>query len=155
MSASMPLTQAAKSFLVSASGHRKFAPEEPKMSPAGAGFSRRAFLRSAAGLGMVCCTCGLKRAVAQVAPGSTGRREVVVGGQRVRTIDVHCHCVVRDIIPVVEGTKLEKPARAQFDGWAGFSVGPERIARMDRDGIDVEVLSINAFWYGAERDLAR
>ena len=26
---------------------------------------------------------------------------------------------------------------------------------MDNDGIDVQVLSINAFWYGADRDLAR
>ena len=26
---------------------------------------------------------------------------------------------------------------------------------MDKDGIDVQVLSINAFWYAADRDLAR
>jgi aminocarboxymuconate-semialdehyde decarboxylase len=26
---------------------------------------------------------------------------------------------------------------------------------MDRDGIDLQAMSINAYWYGAERDLAR
>jgi aminocarboxymuconate-semialdehyde decarboxylase len=30
-----------------------------------------------------------------------------------------------------------------------------RLADMDRDGVDVQVLSINAFWYAADRDLTR
>ena len=35
------------------------------------------------------------------------------------------------------------------------SLGPERLQTMDEMGIDVQVVSINAFWYSAERDLAR
>jgi aminocarboxymuconate-semialdehyde decarboxylase len=31
----------------------------------------------------------------------------------------------------------------------------ERLRQMDAQGIDVEVLSINPYWYGAEHDLAR
>ena len=34
-------------------------------------------------------------------------------------------------------------------------MGAERIRAMDEQGIDVEALSINAFWYKADRDLAR
>ena len=33
-------------------------------------------------------------------------------------------------------------------------VGPKRIAEMDKQGVDVEALSINPFWYRAERDVA-
>lgn len=33
-------------------------------------------------------------------------------------------------------------------------LGPNRLALMDQEGIDVEVVSINAFWYSADRDLA-
>jgi aminocarboxymuconate-semialdehyde decarboxylase len=32
---------------------------------------------------------------------------------------------------------------------------PDRLLAMDDQGIDVQVLSINPFWYGADRDLAR
>jgi aminocarboxymuconate-semialdehyde decarboxylase len=34
-------------------------------------------------------------------------------------------------------------------------MGTDRVRQMDAQGIDVEVLSINPFWYSAERDLAR
>jgi len=33
-------------------------------------------------------------------------------------------------------------------------VGTDRLRQMDEQGIDIEVLSINPFWYGADRDLA-
>jgi aminocarboxymuconate-semialdehyde decarboxylase len=33
-------------------------------------------------------------------------------------------------------------------------LGPERLAKMDEMGIDVQAVSINAFWYSADRDLA-
>jgi aminocarboxymuconate-semialdehyde decarboxylase len=50
---------------------------------------------------------------------------------------------------------MEGPARRQLEGRLGFPVGRERIADMDTDGIDVQVMSINPFWYGADRDTAR
>jgi aminocarboxymuconate-semialdehyde decarboxylase len=34
-------------------------------------------------------------------------------------------------------------------------MGPDRIRAMDEQGIDVEALSINPYWYKADRDLAR
>ena len=121
--------------------------------------NRREFLRRAAGasVGMFCAACGLRRARAQgagaQAPGK--RRELSVGGRRIKTIDVHCHCTVADVMDLVKGTAMERPLRQQLTGSLGFPVGPERIASMDSDGIDVQAMSINAYWYGADRDLAR
>jgi aminocarboxymuconate-semialdehyde decarboxylase len=111
---------------------------------------RREFLRYAAG--GVCAACGLRRAAAQ---GTARRREIVVGDRRIKTIDVHCHCAVPEALDLVQGTPMERALRQQLEGRLGFPVGAERIADMDRDGIDVEAMSINAYWYGADRDLAR
>jgi aminocarboxymuconate-semialdehyde decarboxylase len=47
---------------------------------------------------------------------------------------------------------MEKALSQQLTGSLGFPVGPERIAHMDADGIDVQALSINAYWYSADRD---
>jgi len=60
---------------------------------------------------------------------------------------------VRDII---KGTKLAAPGGGgdQPDG-GGLVLGPERLKVLDEQGIDVQVLSVNAFWYSADRDLAR
>jgi len=113
--------------------------------------NRREFVRMAgASAGALCLAGGFGRARAQ-----SGRRQVMVGGRRVKTIDVHAHWAVPDVLDLVKGTAMERAARGQLEGRLGFPVGPERIADMDRDGIDVQALSINAFWYGAERDLAR
>jgi aminocarboxymuconate-semialdehyde decarboxylase len=75
------------------------------------------------------------------------RRELVVSGRRVKTVDVHAHCAVPEAMALM-----------------GLTVSPsslllarpdERLRAMDAQGIDVEALSINAYWYGAERDVAR
>jgi aminocarboxymuconate-semialdehyde decarboxylase len=115
--------------------------------------NRRGFLRHAAAAtaGVVCVGCGLRHATAQTAT----RREVIVGGRRVRTVDVHAHCAVPAVLDLVRGTPFERPARQQLEGNLGFPVEAKRVADMDKDGIDVQALSINAFWYGADRDLAR
>jgi predicted TIM-barrel fold metal-dependent hydrolase len=75
------------------------------------------------------------------------RREVVLGGRRVRTIDVHAHCVIPRAHEL-----LGLPAAGQR-GPGIDQVGERRIGEMDEQGIDMEALSINPVWYGAERDL--
>ena len=117
--------------------------------------NRRAFLRyaAAASAGVVCVGCGIRHAFGQ-ASGPT-RREVIIGGRRVRTVDVHVHCAVPAVLDVVKSTPFEGPARRQLEENLGFPVAAARVSDMDKDGIDVQVLSINAFWYGADRDLAR
>jgi aminocarboxymuconate-semialdehyde decarboxylase len=111
--------------------------------------NRRGFLRHAAA-GVVCVGCGMRHAVAQ-----GKRREVTVGGKRVRTVDVHAHCSVPDVLDLVKGTAMEKLLLGQLKGNLGFPVAEARLADMDKEGMDVQALSINAFWYGAEPDLAR
>src|SRR5207248_7758146 len=72
------------------------------------------------------------------------RREVRVAGRRIKTIDVHAHC----IIPEAEALMQHKPAAVYGVTW------DERLKRMDAQGIDMQALSINPTWYGLERDLA-
>jgi aminocarboxymuconate-semialdehyde decarboxylase len=86
---------------------------------------------------------------AQRQPQAGGRRrQVAVSGRRVKTIDVHAHCLVPEAVALV-GKKIENHEFPDLD-----EVGPKRIGEMDKQGIDVEALSINPFWYRAERDLA-
>src|SRR5215470_13180506 len=73
-----------------------------------------------------------------------GRREVVVSGKRVKTIDVHAHCIVPEAAQLINHP-LEAPGLL----WSNLG---GRLAQMDRTGVDVEALSINPYWYRAERD---
>jgi aminocarboxymuconate-semialdehyde decarboxylase len=76
---------------------------------------------------------------------------VSIGGRRVRVIDVHAHCVI-PVTEVVKGT----PLAASGGGGGGNILGPARLQIMDSQGVDVQALSINGYWwYAAERDLAR
>src|SRR6202022_690527 len=73
------------------------------------------------------------------------RREVVVNGKRVRTVDLHAHC------PGAEANAL-MGLKVQLKS---LVISPERIRAMDDQGIDIEALSINPiFWSKAEPDLA-
>jgi aminocarboxymuconate-semialdehyde decarboxylase len=80
----------------------------------------------------------------------TARRRVTIGGRAIRVIDMHAHCVI-PVTDVVQGTPLAKSG-----GGRGSSVlGPGRLRVMDEQGVDVQALSINGYWwYAADRDLA-
>ena len=81
------------------------------------------------------------------AKAKAGRREVKVGGRRVKTIDVHCHCVVPEALELL-GLKANEQR-----GPGISEVGERRLREMDEQGIDVEAISINPQWYRAERDV--
>ena len=78
----------------------------------------------------------------------SGRRIVKVGGRRVKTIDIHAHCVIPETLALC-GRNLADQRGPGID-----EVGPNRIREMDAQGIDIEALSINPFWYKADRDVA-
>ena len=79
-----------------------------------------------------------------------GRRRVTIGGRPVRVIDVHAHCVI-PVEDVVTGTPLAGRGR----GGGNNILGPRRLQIMDEQGVDVQALSINGYWwYAADRDLA-
>ena len=79
-------------------------------------------------------------------PPQPRRREAVVNGKRVKTIDIHAHCAVPKAMAVVD-LPLESPGLLMHDT-------STRLAAMDAQGIDVEALSINPYWYRAKRDEA-
>ena len=91
--------------------------------------------------------CSVTDAVQRQPQAGGRRRQVAVKGRRVKTVDVHAHCVVPEALALVENVVSH-----------GFpdldEVGPKRIGEMDKQGVDVEALSINPFWYRSERDLA-
>jgi aminocarboxymuconate-semialdehyde decarboxylase len=77
------------------------------------------------------------------------RRQVIVGGRRIRVIDMHAHCVI-PVTEIVRGTPL-----ARSGGGSRSNLGPDRLVLMDQQGVDVQALSINGYWwYAADRDLA-
>jgi aminocarboxymuconate-semialdehyde decarboxylase len=118
--------------------------------------NRRDFLRTAAGAtaGMMLTGGAFASPLMQggaAAPGK--RREVSIGGHRVKVVDVHAHCQIPEVWELVKNTKLPTvvngPPRGQM------IMGPERIQWLDDHGIDVQVLTINPYWYyGADRELA-
>jgi len=86
------------------------------------------------------------------------RREVSVGRRRIKVVDVHGHLSVPEVGDVIKGTKLAPEGGGRGGGGdqeGGLVLGAERLKAIDEQGIDVQVLSVNAFWYSAERELAR
>jgi len=126
--------------------------------------TRREFIKSAAASGLVFCTCGLIEAA--YAQGSykhpnlgSKRKPVIVNGKRVTTIDVHAHCLFRDAIALMgaDAKTVEPPVKGAPEHYipvSDMAAVEERLAAMDAMGIDVEVLSINPFWYRKDRDTA-
>jgi aminocarboxymuconate-semialdehyde decarboxylase len=79
------------------------------------------------------------------------RREVVVKGRRVKTIDVHAHC----LIPAASKLLGEDAYKHHTGGIViEGQDAATRLRAMDTQGIDMEALSINPFWYRADRDTA-
>ena len=103
---------------------------------------------------MLCQAAGALACLASVGHGLSSpalaqepqrRREVVVNGRRVRTVDVHAHCHFPEANALM-GLKVQLQS---------LLISPDRIKAMDEQGIDMEALSINpVFWHKAEPDLA-
>ncbi len=99
-----------------------------------------------AGISFVGCAMTAAASGGAAAPAGGRRREVVVAGKRVKTVDIHAHCIVPEAAAVINHP-LEAPGLL----WANLG---DRIAEMDAEGVDIEALSINPYWYRAERDAA-
>jgi len=114
--------------------------------------TRRDFLKNAAASGIVFCGCGVGHAARAQSPG-TQRSPVMINGRRIKTIDVHSHCHFREAVNLMgeeAGSVLPRTKGAQEH----FIVIEERLKGMDAQAIDMEVLSINPFWYRKDRDTA-
>src|SRR5947208_13441124 len=114
--------------------------------------TRREFLLTTSGALAGLAFVGCELMAAAPARAQARRREVVVSGRRVRTVDVHAHCAVPEALALMN-LKLGGPS-LRPDLHMATEVST-RLRAMDEQGIDVEALSINPNWYAADRDLAR
>jgi aminocarboxymuconate-semialdehyde decarboxylase len=115
--------------------------------------NRRDFLRTVGSATASMSMMGRRGAVAAFAAlqDRPVRRQVSVGGRRIRVIDMHAHCVI-PVTEIVKGTPLADSGA----GGRNNALGPQRLEVMDQQGVDVQALSINGYWwYAADRDLAR
>ena len=108
---------------------------------------RRNFFKSIAG-----ATAGMyvmARGGSADAQAPVARRQVSIGGRRIRVVDVHAHCNM-PLGDVVAGTPFENRADAN-------TRLEERLLDMDENGLDIQALSINGFWWyeATDRGLAR
>jgi aminocarboxymuconate-semialdehyde decarboxylase len=114
--------------------------------------NRRDFFRTvgSATMGLYVMGCGSTVAAFAAIQTRPDRRQIIVDGRRIKVFDMHAHCVI-PVDEIVKGTPL-----ANSGGGRNNILGPQRLEVMDQQGIDVQVLSINGYWwYAADRDLAR
>ncbi|MGA2991658.1 MAG: amidohydrolase family protein [Candidatus Korobacteraceae bacterium] len=134
---------------------------------------REEHLDGSAGAGIFFASCGMMSAAGghlQSGGPAVKRREVTVSGRRVRTIDVHAHCVV-DIRELVKAHYEANPPKPNASG--GFVPDPfvdmkrpmfmhassveARLRYMDENGIDMQAVSLLPgynYSYWADRDEA-
>jgi len=86
--------------------------------------------------------------------GQTRRREVSVGGRRIKVVDIHGHFVEPSELGVIRDTNLAGNISNNVNG--PLVLGPRRLEALDEFGIDVQALSHQGgWWYGTDRELAR
>jgi len=112
------------------------------------------FLRGVAGAGAGMLAGSSLDQAALWAQAPARRREVRVGGKRIKTVDMHAHCFMPEVLDLLKDNPLAETARATLNTRA-LVLGDQRLRDMDAQGIDVQVINVNAWAYGAERGLAR
>ena len=113
--------------------------------------TRRNFLKGAAGI--VFCSCGMLDAVHAQAGGR--RLPVKVKGKRIKTIDVHSHCLFHESLALMgdEASNVIPKTKGAQEHFIANAI-ENRLKGMDAMAIDMEVLSINPSWYRKDRDIA-
>ena len=116
--------------------------------------TRRNFLKTgtaAAATGIFFCGCGLLHSAHAQA---RQQLPVSVNGKRVKTIDVHAHCNFHEAGALLGEEGRKRQAGPINGAEETFIDLKQRLAAMDSQAVDMEILSINPFWYDKERDLA-
>ena len=126
--------------------------------------NRREFLQDLATTtaGILFTGCGLADSAGgfQQSAGDGRRREILIGGRRVRTIDLHCHCYVPEVWDLVKDYDQAKPLQATLDSpeikKMNVTNVTDRLRQMDEQGIDMQAVAMATthFYPWAERDLA-
>ena len=116
--------------------------------------TRREFLETTAGALAGIAFVGCELLAAAPARAQARRREVMVNGRRAKTVDIHAHCQIPEAMALM-GMQLGAPGSPLPPVLHMATQVSQRLAAMDAQGIDVEALSINPYWYKADRDLAQ
>jgi aminocarboxymuconate-semialdehyde decarboxylase len=78
-------------------------------------------------------------------------KQIIIGGRRIKVIDIHAHCLFPEVAPIIAGTSMENADLGPF-----LVLTPKRMDEMDARGIDIAALSVNRFWwYAADENQAR
>jgi aminocarboxymuconate-semialdehyde decarboxylase len=115
--------------------------------------TRRHFLRGAAASGIVFCSCGMLDA-AHAAQPAAKRLPVTVGGKRIKTIDVHAHCLFPEATALMGSEAAGVIPPTLIVEKSRFLDVSERLKTMEAMAIDMEIMSVNPFWYHKDRDTA-
>ena len=106
------------------------------------------------------CGCaGLPIVPGGVSAAASSRAPTLIRGKQARTVDVHAHCYFQPAIDLMgeEAKSVLPPVKGVAEHFlkdAANNVLAQRLAAMDRMGIDLQVLSINPFWYKKDRETA-
>ena len=119
-----------------------------------------AHAHSAGSGGLWFCGC----AGMPIVPGGGGaaapnRAPLLIRGKSARTVDIHAHCYFQPAIDLMgaDAKAVLPPVKGVAEHFlknTADDVLAQRLAAMDRMGIDMQVLSINPFWYKKDRDTA-
>jgi aminocarboxymuconate-semialdehyde decarboxylase len=123
--------------------------------------TRRNLLRQGAGIvtGIALTGCNAldgARAKAPIDPITapetrSPRGPMVIDGRRVKTIDVHSHCYVQEALSLLTAADVKSIMPPVKGVPEHFIVVEERLRAMDAMRVDMEILSINPFWYRREQ----
>ena len=124
---------------------------------------RRQFIKqtaSVAGLSFVGCGLG-STLVAEEHSHPGHRREVMVNGKRMLTVDIHCHSYVHDVWPLISEQNEIPYLRPLLGNEAlinklDVNNVDFRLQQMDQQGIDIQAVSLHVgqYHHWADRDLA-
>ncbi len=108
--------------------------------------------------GLIFCGCTLcpmmpEDSIAAAAAAAASRGPVILQGRRAKTVDIHAHCLFQESIDLM-GPDAASVLPKTKGVPEHFIAVEKRLAAMDAVGIDMQVLSINPFWYKQSRDVA-
>lgn len=103
--------------------------------------------------GIVLTGCGVLDAARgnPPSPSLAPRSEPLIRDVSVRTIDMHAHCVIPEAMALMGMDVFALYPKTMKGGQENMIVIADRVAAMDAQGVDMEVLSINPFWYTQDR----
>jgi len=124
---------------------------------------RRQFIKQSASVaGLSFVGCGLGGMLSAEEHAHEGeRRPVMVNGQRMQTVDIHCHSYVHDVWPLIEDSEEIGYLRPLLDNERlknkiDLDNVDFRLRQMDQQGIDIQAVSLHVgqYHHWADPDLA-